>query len=143
MTSDGTDPKSAIKAVLEANQAFYAAHEQRDLAAMASVWEQSATVACIHPGWPIVRGWPAVQETWRRIFSGPGRSQFILTNVMGSVRGVTAWVTLDENLMDRSNTGTIAATNVFVRTQHGWKLTLHHGSPVASRSPKSPIDSDD
>ncbi len=137
------DQKSEIQAVLRANQAFYRAHEQRDLEAMSAVWEHSATISCIHPGWPIVRGWPAIRETWRRIFAGPGRSQFIITNVMGSVRGSTAWVTLDENMMDRANTGTIAATNVFVRNADGWKLTLHHGSPVAARHPKSLADQDE
>ena len=39
-------------------------------------------------------------------------------------------MTLDENLVDRAATGTIAATNIFVRRADGWKLVLHHGSPV-------------
>lgn len=128
--------KGEIDAVLAANRAFYDAHEQRDLDAMSAVWEHSPTVVCVHPGWPIVRGWPQVRETWRRIFAGPGRNQFILTNATGSIRGTTAWVTLDENLMDRANTGTIAATNVFVRNGADWKMVLHHGSPVALRPPR-------
>ena len=44
--------------------------------------------------------------------------------------GDVAWVTLDENMVDRFATGTVAATNLFVRTPAGWKLVLHHGSPV-------------
>jgi ketosteroid isomerase-like protein len=119
-----------IAAVSAANRGFYDAHERRDLAAMAAVWDHGPGAVCIHPGWPILRGWPLVEESWRRIFAGPGRNQFIVTNDVVAVVGEVAWVTLDENLMDQFATGTVAATNVFVRTVGGWKLVLHHGSPV-------------
>jgi ketosteroid isomerase-like protein len=117
-------------AVLAANLAFYDAHERRDLAAMREVWEHSGRVVCVHPGWPILRGWPAVEESWRRILDGPGRNQFILTNLAVTVDGHLAWVTVDENLVAGSTTGTIAATNVYVADDDSWKLVLHHGSPV-------------
>ena len=86
--------------VMAANQAFYDAHEQRDLAAMTAVWDNSERAVCVHPGWPILRGWPAVEESWRGIFGGPGRNQFIVTNDAVAVEGDLAWVTLDENLVD-------------------------------------------
>ena len=124
------DEPAVVDEVRAANQAFYDAHEARDLAAMRAVWDHSEQAVCIHPGWPILRGWPLVEESWRRIFAGPGRNQFILTNDDVTVRGDVAWVTLDENLVDGMAAGTIAATNVFVRTPHGWRLVLHHGSPV-------------
>ena len=121
----------AEDAVRAANQAFYDAHEQRDMTAMSELWEQSDRAVCVHPGWPILRGWDAVGGSWARILSGPGRNQFILTNLDISVQGDVAWVTVDENLVDGAATGTVAATNVFCRNDHGaWKLTLHHGSPV-------------
>jgi ketosteroid isomerase-like protein len=117
--------------VLLANEAFYAAHEARDLAAMERVWERSDRVVCVHPGWPILRGWANVAESWRRIFEGPGRNQFILTNGEVVVAGDHAWMTLDENLMDNTRATTVAATNHFVRSEDGWLMVLHHGSPVA------------
>ncbi len=125
--------KDEISRVLQANQRFYQAHEDRDLLMLESVWEHSSRAICIHPGWPALKGWPAIKESWSRIFAGPGRSQFILTNITGTMHGNVAWVVLDENLMDESNTGTIAATNIFIRTPGGWRLTLHQGSPVARR----------
>jgi ketosteroid isomerase-like protein len=112
------------------NQAFYDAHEGRDLGAMSAVWEHSDRVSCIHPGWPILRGWELVEESWRRIFGGGGRNQFILTNQSIEVHGDTAWVNLDENLVDAGRTGTVAATNLFVRTDGVWRLVVHHGSAV-------------
>jgi uncharacterized protein (TIGR02246 family) len=127
------DDSTDDDAVRAANQAFYDAHEARDAEAMAAVWEHSARAVCIHPGWPILRGWAAIDESWRRIFGGPGRNQFILTNDDVVVAGDLAWVTIDENLVDREAAGTIAATNLYVRTDDGWRLTLHHGSPVLGR----------
>lgn len=122
---------SDADAVTTANRAFYEAHERRQFDAMCSVWEQSDRSVCIHPGWPILRGWAEVGDSWRRILDGPGNNQFILTNESVVVSGENAWVTLDENLMSSEGTGTIAATNVLARQPDGaWLLVLHHGSPV-------------
>ena len=120
-------------AVLAANQAFYDAHERRDLAAMGEVWEHGDRTVCIHPGWPILRSWPLIEQSWRQIFGGPGRNQFILTNDAVAIDGDLAWVTVEENLVDTGSTGTVAATNVFARSEAGWKLVLHHGSPIVTR----------
>jgi ketosteroid isomerase-like protein len=116
--------------VLTVNQRFYDAHEERDIAAMGDVWDHGEEIICVHPGWPILRTWPLVEESWKRIFAGPGRNQFILTNISANVSGDVAWVTLDENLMQEGSTGTIAATNMFVNRDGRWKMVLHHGSPV-------------
>ena len=122
-----------IAEVLEANQAFYDAHEARDLDAMTAAWEHSQRVVCVHPGWPILRTWPIVQESWRRILEGPGRNQFIVTNEAVAIHGDIAWVTLDENLVDAGGTGTVAATNLFANDSGAWLLVAHHGSPVINR----------
>ncbi len=116
--------------VLAVNQAFYDAHEQRDLAAMGAVWSHTDETICVHPGWPILRTWPLIEESWRRIFAGPGRNQFILTNITATGVDDAVWVTLDENLMHEGATGTVAATNIYVRADAQWRLVLHHGSPV-------------
>lgn len=121
-----------IDEVLAANQAFYDAHEHRDLTAMAAVWEHADRAVCVHPGWPILRTWPVIEQSWRQILAGPGRNQFILTNEAVAIDGEMAWVTVDENLVDGGMTGTVAATNVFVRTDGAWRLVVHHGSPVMS-----------
>lgn len=121
---------TATDDVLAANDAFYTAHEARDLEAMSAVWEHAERVVCVHPGWPILRGWTAVLDSWERIFAGAGRTQFILTNRSVDVGEDLAWVTLEENLVDRGETHAIAATNVFALTADGWRLIAHHGSPV-------------
>ena len=118
---------------IAANQAFYDAHEQRDLDAMSAVWSHGDDVVCIHPGWPILRTWRMVEQSWRQIFAGPGRNQFIITNHAVAGDDDVVWMTLDENLMQGEVAGTVAATNVFVRTDDGWKMVLHQGSPVMTQ----------
>ena len=80
-----------VAEVLAANQAFYDAHEARDMDAMGAVWEHSDRVVCIHPGWPMLRTWPDVEDSWRRILAGPGRNQFILTNEAVTIQGRSPW----------------------------------------------------
>lgn len=120
--------------VLAANQSFYDAHEARDLDAMAALWSSGGDVVCVHPGWPILRGAEQVLASWRAIFAGPGRNQFILTNLSVDVGGDVAWVTLEENLVDRGSTAAIVATNVFRRTDGAWRMVAHHASPVLARA---------
>ncbi len=122
-----------LAAVRELNQKFYNAHESRDFDAMAALWNHGPDVVCIHPGWPILRGWEAVADSWRRIFNGPSDNQFIVTNDQVNLASGVAWITLDENLMSTGGTGTIAATNIFLRTDGEWKIVHHHGSPVAAQ----------
>ena len=124
--------------VLDANRAFYAAFEARDLEAMGRVWERSDRAAVTHPGWPTLRSWPAVAESWRRIFENTPYIQFFLTEEAVVVVGDAAWVTLYENILQevggRSQSlgdARVAATNVFVRTGGAWRMVIHHGSPVA------------
>lgn len=121
------NPADAVSA---ANAEFYTAHEQQDLDAMRSLWDHGDDVVCVHPGWPILRGWELVEESWRRIFEGPGQNQFILTNQSVHVVGGAAWVVNDENLVSAGNASTVAATNAFRLIDGDWKLVLHHGSPV-------------
>ncbi len=127
---------SDVDAVAEANAAFYAAFESRDLDRMSDVWEHSDRVSVVHPGWPVLRGWGAVSGSWFALFGGPQHLQFILTNQAVATAGDVGWVTVDENLLDGDAIGgTVAALNVFVRTDDRWLLVAHHGSPVARRDP--------
>ncbi|HLF41783.1 MAG TPA: nuclear transport factor 2 family protein [Acidimicrobiia bacterium] len=128
--------------VLEANRAFYAAFEARDIDAMAGVWECSGRATVTHPGWPTLRGWEAVAESWRRIFAATNYIQFFLTEESVDVEGDVAWVTLFENILQEVGgmppqpglgDSRVAATNVFVRRDGRWRMAVHHGSPVATR----------
>ena len=127
-------------AVGRANQAFYAAFEARDIDAMAEVWERTDRATVTHPGWPTLRGWAQVATSWGAIFRHTPYIQFFLTDERIDVHGDTAWVTLAENILQATgpaeepaqplHDAAVAAINVFVRTTTGWRMVVHHGSPV-------------
>lgn len=73
--------------VAKANRAFYAAFEARDLEAMGEVWECSDRATVTHPGWPTLRSWDRVAESWRAIFANTPYIQFFLTDEEVAVVG--------------------------------------------------------
>ena len=128
--------QSDALAVAGANAAFYAAFEARDLDAMAEVWERSTRATCTHPGWPTLHGWVQVLGSWEAIFRNTPWIQFVLTDEVVEVEGDTAWVTITENILqgESVHASSAAALNLFVRRPggDGWRMVVHHGSPLAS-----------
>jgi len=129
--SEHDDDSVDQAAVRSLNRRFYAAFEGRDLDVMSDVWEHSDRVACTHPGWRTLHGWGAVSGSWFALFGGPQHLSFILTNEVVVVAGDSAWVTVDENLINAEGSATVAALNLFLRHEGRWRLVAHHGSPVA------------
>jgi ketosteroid isomerase-like protein len=117
-----------------ANAAFYRAFEALDLAEMDHVWAHGEHVRCVHPGWPLLCGWDAVRASWERIFDNTEEMRFTLSEVAVNVKGDLAWVTGIENILSeagqRVSVTAILATNLFERTDVGWRLIHHHASHV-------------
>ena len=131
-----------------ANAAYYAAFESGDLDAMRDLWLDDETTVCVHPGSDPVRGTGPVGRSWALVMAHTPYIQFILTDVDVALRGDVASVTCTENVLTADeSTGADAfggaravATNVFVRTADGWRLWIHHASPVLSPSDDEPHD---
>ena len=114
------------EAVLFANEAFYRAFADGDLAAMDAVWASVAPVACIHPGWNLLDGREAVMASWRAILDNPKRPD--ISSVGGAVKVYdnTAVVTCYETV----GGGYLVATNIFIREAGAWKLVHHQAGPT-------------
>jgi ketosteroid isomerase-like protein len=61
----------------------------------------------------------------------------VLTDEEVVVSGDTAWVTLDENILQSGGGDDLSGSratsiNVFVRDDDGWRMVVHHASPVAT-----------
>ena len=124
---------SDLDGVLAANHAFYAAFEARDLDAMSKAWEHSDRVLCTHPGWATLQGWGRVAASFFALFQNAQRLQFILTDEKAEVVGDVGWVSVDENILDTANATTVAALNLFTRTEAGeWLMVAHHASAVSA-----------
>lgn len=125
---------SETHAVLAANLAFYRAFETLRVEEMEKVWLRARYITCIHPGWPLLRGWGPVMTSWERIFANTLSMRFTLTDVRIEVSGSLAWVVLTENLESRSSDGAaraqVLATNIFEKRDGQWFLVHHHASPV-------------
>ena len=124
-----------LEAVTAVNQAFYEAFETADVERMSSVWDDRdpEALVCVHPGWPALRGRAQVLRSWSAVMATTDYVQFVLSDVQVSIEGDTAVVSCTENVLTSvadMNGGTVVATNVFRRRPGGWRLTVHHGSPV-------------
>ena len=127
-----------IAAVTAANAELYAAFEEGDVDRMEAVWDDADDVRCIHPGWPMLTGRSRVLRSWSVIMANTGYIQFFLTGVEATVYGDVAIVSCEENILTAvadpdgtlSESAKVVSTNVFRRWPDGWRLWVHHGSPV-------------
>lgn len=121
------------QAILIANAAFYMALAEADLTAMEDLWQHSAEVECIHPGWDRLRGWPAVRESWAAIFKNQGPFPVKPSEAVVYRRGDLAWVSCYENITSQAEALEISqtvATNLFEQVAGRWQMIAHHASPA-------------
>jgi ketosteroid isomerase-like protein len=121
-------------AVLDANSAFYRAFARRDLRAMVALWAAEVPVACVHPGWDVLRGRDEVLESWRNILSGDA-PDIRCAAASAHVAGDMAWVVCRERV---PGAAPVAATNVFVREGGAWRICHHHAGIVAEERDERP-----
>jgi len=126
--------KERIEEVTKMNEQFYRAFENLDVGLMDSIWAHQEYVTCIHPGWSIRVGWPAVRDSWVVIFNNTFSMEFELTELQVQVAADVAWVICTENISSRvgesPQESRVVATNLFERIGEEWKIIHHHGSPL-------------
>ncbi len=121
--------------------AFYRAFQEADLEAMAGVWAEAEDIVCIHPLGPRLHGRRAVLESWEQILSGGQAVDIVLsdqhrTQVTGlAVHVVTEHLAFARG--DKHYRGHSIATNIYRLGADGWRMILHHASPL----PETPPDS--
>lgn len=131
---------SDVDDVLAAHAAFYEAFERADFDAMQDLWADDEGVVCVHPATEPIRGRRDVMRSWMVLMANSPYIQFFLTDVEAFVVDDLASVTCTENVLSANQDtplgafagGHAAATNVFRRTEAGWRLWVHHASPVLS-----------
>lgn len=123
---------SAIRdQVLACNQRFYDALESLDLDAMDELWETGARATAVHPGGPWLHGYAEVRESLETIVDATAYIEFEIADVEVYVEDPTAWVTCTERVTGADGrVAELAATNLFVLGSGGWRMVLHHASPV-------------
>jgi ketosteroid isomerase-like protein len=116
----------------ETEQAFYEALQQGDVDRLMSVWAEDEEVACVHPNGPRLVGPGAIRAAFETVLSNGGMAitpvstrrmetaTCAVHHVLEKVQAVTS-----EGLQ----TAYVLATNVFVRSELGWRMVAHHASP--------------
>ncbi len=134
---------SVEREVLDTNENFYQAFNRGDLNLMKSVWAQNDSVACIHPGWEVLRGFDVIIQSWEKIFVGSENLEIKLSEIKVSGDGGMIWVSCQENLFAMSMSGVqvskVHATNLFEKVGDQWKMVLHHASSVPQLSRQDQI----
>lgn len=125
--------KALFSSPQDAEAAFYEAFTKCDLEGMMSVWADDDDIYCVHPGGARVSGVAQVRESWRRIFAAGQtlrfqlRDQQMLQGMMLSVHSVYEHITIAGEARAREP---VIATNIYLRTESGWRMVAHHASPA-------------
>lgn len=132
--SKSTASDADVRAVLAANDAFYRAFVAGDTLRMDLVWSGHDGDTCIHPGAEAIIGPINVQNSWRRMFGSGERLSIRVSELRVDIYGTTAKVHLVENVSQGAGAplvARVACTNLFLRTEDGWRMTLHHGALIS------------
>ena len=127
----------------DAETAFYEAFERADLAAMMAVWAERDDIVCVHPRGPRLVGFDAVRDSWAQIFSGGASNLRIRASDVRKMDGNSVAVHALVEVLTTASQPTapaqsVTATNVYELTDRGWRMVIHHASPVPE--PEPPAD---
>ncbi len=116
----------AVARLLAANAAFYRAFAAGDMEAMTTLWSARRPVACVHPGWPALRGRKLVLESWQVILRSPPPVTF--ADAEATLWGDLAMVLCRENV----DGTTLVASNLFAREREDWRMVHHQATPLTA-----------
>lgn len=117
-----------------AEEAFYDAMQRGDAQGMMALWADDDDVTCVHPNGPRLVGIDAIRTAFEHIFGNGGVSVRV-SDVRVHQGAVIAVHNLIEQVAVTGRGGAqvidCSATNVYVKTANGWRIVLHHASPVS------------
>jgi ketosteroid isomerase-like protein len=142
-------PRSAPKAAHlmqsadDAEAQFYEAMREADIDKMMAVWHDDDEVVCVHPSGTRIVGPAAIRASFEAIFANGS-----IPVTPDGVRRVQSLDAAMHNLVERftvssseePQTGSVLATNVYLKTAQGWRMVLHHASPGSADEPADAVD---
>lgn len=126
--SETASPDTPLGALAE----FYRAFNGRDLELMHRNWLTNSDITMDNPLGGIKRGWPAISEVYRRIFSSQAKVKVAFT-VYTLSENAEIFYAVGRECGDLSATGlhldlSFRTTRIFRRTGPRWRQVHHHGS---------------
>lgn len=135
--SRAIETTETLESAAAAEAAFYDAIRRADIDAVMQLWAEDDTAVCIHPGTPRLIGRASIRASWESIFERGG-VHIRPVQVHASGNATTAIHNVIEEVQRASSQRSdihILATNVYLRTEHGWRLVSHHASVVPGEAP--------
>ena len=117
----------------DAEDAFYDAIDEQDIAALMAVWEDSEDIACLLPMLPMVHG-AAVRNAWEPLLDGTRPVEVEVRHLRWLEVGDLALHYVEERVTPKGEapqSHPMYATNLYRRGADGWRLILHQNSPAA------------
>lgn len=110
--------------------AFYDAIGRADIDALMALWADDEDILCIHPGAARLVGHVAIRASWESIFERGGvhirpRRLLITQNLMTAIHNIVEEINQSDG--DHQDIH-IVATNIYLKTPHGWRIAVHHAS---------------
>ena len=135
-------PLKLLASAEDVEHAFYDAIGRADLETLMALWADDEEITCIHPGAPRLQGHAAIRESWELIFErGPvhiqPRQLHVSHNTLCAVHSLIEEVKVPEDANWQE--AHILATNVFLKTPQGWRMTMHHASIAPGKPAPEPI----
>lgn len=120
--------------------AFYEAIRAGDLDSLMNLWADQDDVICIHPGIPRLIGHAAIRDSFATMFErfklNVHPRQLHVTqigdcaihNVLEEIVSKVGAEEVDEEEEDEDDELYLLATNVYYKTELGWRIFMHHVS---------------
>lgn len=116
----------------EAEARFYEALQTGDLERLMALWIDDDDAVCVHPGGARLVGTTAIRAGFEAIFASGG-----IPVRPEQVRRITLADAALHHLVERievpgeqgPQTAWVVASNLYVRTDMGWRIAAHHASP--------------
>jgi len=97
-----------------------------------AVWSDDEDITCVHPGGPRVNGAAAIRAAFEAMFTN-GNIDARPEKVRRIQNGSSAVHSVLERIHVLTEEGPqqawVLATNVYLKTDMGWRLVAHHASP--------------
>jgi uncharacterized protein (TIGR02246 family) len=131
-------PKMPLGTPDDTEAAFYDALQQGDIERLMACWADEDDIVCVHPGGPRLVGHAAVRAAFDAMFAN-GSVQAHPEKVRRLDAGACSVHSVVERVAIMTDDGPqqawVVATNVYAKTDRGWRLVAHHASPGTRSEP--------
>ena len=113
--------------------AFYEAFARGDRRAMQRLWVETDDAICVHPTGDALLGRALIDGSWAAILAGGGAGKIEFEPLTTSTSTDLAIFTGYEHITpsgSRIPFPPVLATNIYRKTQIGWRMLGHHASPI-------------